>query len=254
MKVLLISVDGLRPEAIANHEKAQSFVKRSAYTMKEQTVMPSMTLPCHMSMFHSVDPSRHGTVTNIYTPQVRPIDGICDVLTRIKKRCGFFYNWYELRDLARPGSMEVSYYCKGLKHIPWAAANNDVTDAAINAISKNRVDFAFLYLGYVDEAGHRFGWLSDEYMKAVDNSFINIERVVNILSDEWAVIITADHGGHDRCHGTDMPEDMTIPLMIFGKGIEHRELENVSIKDIAPTVLKLMEVEPCEDWEGKCLI
>lgn len=255
MKVLLISVDGLRPDAIKDHAKAQNFVKRSTYCMKARTVMPSVTLPCHMSMFHSVEPGRHGTVTNIHTPQVRPVDGICDVLTKLHKRAGFFFNWNELRDLARPGSMEIAYNCKGGKHISWAEANDEVTDAAINAISKDRIDFAFLYLGYVDEAGHKNGWMSDAYMDAVDNSFDNIERIVSTLTDEWAVIITADHGGHDRCHGSDMPEDMTIPLMIFGKGIEeNKELPEASILDIAPTVVGLMDVDPCEDWEGKNLL
>ena len=51
---------------------------------------------------------------------------------------------------------------------------------------------------------------------------------------------TADHGGHDRTHGTDSPEDMTIPFIIKGKDFKAGEkLENVSIKDIAPTVAKL---------------
>jgi len=255
MKVLLISVDGLRPDAIENHAKAQSFRKRSTYTMKARTVMPSVTLPCHMSMFHSVDPGRHGTVTNTHTPQVRPVDGICDIVTKARMRNGFFFNWYELRDLARPGSMEKAYYCKGGKHISWAEANNEVTDACVAEIRKNQLDFVFLYLGYVDEAGHRFGWMSDEYMAAIDNSFDNIERVVNELTDEWAVIITADHGGHDRCHGSDLPEDMTIPLMIFGKGIEeNRELPEASILDIAPTVISLLGLEGADEWEGKDLL
>ena len=52
--------------------------------------MPSVTLPCHMSLFHSVDPDRHGITTNGYVPQVRPIKGMfdqfvdCPMLTTIK--------------------------------------------------------------------------------------------------------------------------------------------------------------------------
>lgn len=254
MKVLLISVDGLRPDAIVNHEKALSFINRSAYTLNGTTVMPSVTLPCHMSMFHSVDPGRHGTTTNTHMPQVRPIDGICDVLTAAGKKCGFFYNWYQLRDLARPGSMETAYYCKG-RHPDWAAANDEVTDAAIAAIAKKDIDFVFLYLGYTDEAGHKFGWMSPEYMEAVDNSFDNIERVVNTLSEEWCVIITADHGGHDRSHGTDMPEDMTIPLIIIGSTVSPgTRIGSANIIDIAPTVTSLIGVAPCDDWEGHSLV
>ena len=31
---------------------------------------------------------------------------------------------------------------------------------------------------------------------------------------------TADHGGHDRTHGTGSPEDMTIPFIIKGKNFK----------------------------------
>ena len=66
---------------------------------------------------------------------------------------------------------------------------------------------------------------------------------------------TADHGGHDRTHGTDSPEDMTIPFIIKGKDFKAGEkLENVSIKDIAPTVAKLLDIAPDQAWEGKSLV
>lgn len=66
---------------------------------------------------------------------------------------------------------------------------------------------------------------------------------------------TADHGGHDRTHGTDSPEDMTIPFIIKGKDFKAGEKpENVSIKDIAPTVAKLLGIAPDQAWEGKSLV
>lgn len=66
---------------------------------------------------------------------------------------------------------------------------------------------------------------------------------------------TADHGGHDRTHGTDSPEDMTIPFIIKGKDFKAGEkLENVSIKDIAPTAAKLLDIVPDQAWEGKSLV
>lgn len=73
--------------------------------------------------------------------------------------------------------------------------------------------------------------------------------------EEYTVIVTADHGGHDRIHGTDLLEDMTIPLIIMGKGFEAgKELENANIMDIAPTIAKLLNVEADEEWEGESLI
>ena len=80
MKTILILVDGMRPDALENVESAQSIIKKSTYTMNAQTVFPSVTLPCLISLFHSVEPMRHGTTTNVYMPQVRPIRGLCNIL------------------------------------------------------------------------------------------------------------------------------------------------------------------------------
>lgn len=90
MRVLLILVDGMRLDALTDIPVAQGIIKQSAYTMSAKTVFPSVTLPCHMSLFHSVDPSRHGITTNVYTPQVRPINGLCEVLAINNKKVRFF--------------------------------------------------------------------------------------------------------------------------------------------------------------------
>lgn len=47
---------------------------------------------------------------------------------------------------------------------------------------------------------------------------------------------------------------MAIPLIIKGKDFKAGEkLENVSIKDIAPTVAKLLYIATDKEWEGESL-
>ena len=254
MKTLVVIVDGMRPDAIADHPIAKKIMEKSAYTLGARTVMPSVTLPCHMSMFHSVDPTRHGTTTNTYMPQVRPINGICEVLSNAGKTCAIFYNWEQLRDLARPGSIVHAYFVKGGLY-GYEDANNRVTAAAIDYLTHYDVDFTFLYLGFTDMAGHQHGWMTPEYMYSIDNSFENIEKIMNVLPDDYQVIITADHGGHDRTHGTELDEDMLIPMIAYGTAFAAgTDLGEVSIKDVAPTVAALLGVKPDEDWEGKNLL
>ena len=254
MKTLVIIVDGMRPDAIADHPIAKKIMEKSAYTLGARTVMPSVTLPCHMSMFHSVDPTRHGTTTNTYMPQVRPINGICEVLSNAGKTCAIFYNWEQLRDLARPGSIVHAYFVKGGLY-GYEDAYNRVTAAAIDYLTHYDVDFTFLYLGFTDMAGHQHGWMTPEYMYSIDNSFENIEKIMNVLPDDYQVIITADHGGHDRTHGTELDEDMIIPMIAHGTAFAPgTDLGTVSIKDVAPTVTALLGVKPDEEWEGKSFL
>lgn len=254
MKILMILADGMRPDSITDIPHAQDLIRSGASTMNASTVMPSVTLPCHMSLFHSVDPSRHGTTTNTYAPQVRPVTGLCEVLARNGKTCAFFYDWEELRDLTRPGSLENSFYCSG-RNTGLAEADRCVTDAAIRCITEMQPDFAFLYLGNPDEEGHRFGWMSENYMAAVRNAWSEIDRVLRILPEDYTVIVLADHGGHDRIHGTSAPEDMTIPVIIRGRDFPAGStLNEVSILDIAPTIVRLLDAAPDREWEGKSLL
>ena len=254
MKVLLILADGMRPDALGEIPQVREMMQQAAYTLNAKTVMPSVTLPCHMSLFHSVDPSRHGTTTNTYAPQVRPVEGLCEVLKGRKKKCAFFYDWEQLRDLSRPGSLVFSCYKKPGEG-GYGESDKYLTDAAIEYLRENDVDFTFLYLGHPDGAGHGSGWMGQEYMDSVAGVWNNIERILATLPEDYAVIITADHGGHDRIHGTELPEDMTIPMFLLGKAFAPgKVLENVSIMDIAPTVTALLGVDADDDWEGKNLL
>ena len=96
--------------------------------------------------------------------------------------------------------------------------------------------------------------MGEEYLACVHNAFACIQRVYESLPEGYTLITTADHGGHERSHGCDIPEDMTIPICFCGPRFEkNRALENVSIKDIAVTVAGLLEVPAVREWEGKVL-
>lgn len=48
---------------------------------------------------------------------------------------------------------------------------------------------------------------------------------------------------------------MTIPFVLHGAGIPAGEIGgDVNIIDIAPTIVKLLGVDACEDWDGKSLL
>ena len=68
------------------------------------------------------------------------------------------------------------------------------------------------------------------------------------------MIVTADHGGHGRGHGSEMPEDMTIPMFFLGTHFEAgKELHGVSLLDLAPTIAHILGVAAAPEWEGKSL-
>ena len=253
-KVILISIDGMRPDGLKGCGNAyvKELERLCAYTYSASSMTPSVTLPCHFSMTHSVTPQRHGILTNTYVPQVRPVLGIFEKIRAAKGNSAMFYGWEPLRDIAEPGALRYATYINAYRR---ESSDTVLTDAAIETISTDKPDFVFLYMVETDEkGGHDNGWMSEEYLRRISVAIDNAKRVIERFADEYSIIIMADHGGHDRCHGTDMPEDMTIPLFFLGKEFTPGVIEKpLSLLDIAPTIAKIMGIEPEMEWEGKAI-
>ncbi len=254
-KVILISIDGMRPDGLkqCGNPYVDELEKIASYTFDAKTVFPSVTLPCHMSLFHSIPPERHGTTTNTYMPQVRPVSGLFEQIANAGKASAMYYGWEPIRDVSRPSSLKASEYINAYSFDHTDAM---LTDSALKYIKAAKPDFVFLYMVETDEkGGHDCGWMSQGYLDVICHAIDNVKRVIEETNGEYTVIVTADHGGHDRAHGTDMSEDMTIPMIFYGPSFEPgKELKNVSILDIAPTIVDIMEVSKPREWEGKSLI
>ena len=252
MRVVLILVDGMRPDALEGNKNVSRFMNESSWTLNARTVFPSVTLPCHMSMFHSVPPERHGVLTNTFTPMVRPVDGLFDVIHNSGKEAAIFYSWEQLRDVYRPGHIR---HVLMARERTYDIRTENVTSATIEYIRKYNADLIFTYLGWPDAAGHNSGWMNEEYMNAVWRSWESIYRILEVIDDDTCVIVTADHGGHGRSHGTDAPEDMIIPAFFRGKPFSPgKEIYGVSIMDIAPTATAILGINAPSEWEGKSLV
>lgn len=250
-KVILISIDGMRPDGMqeCGNPYAKELEKICAYTYTAQSMYPSSTLPCHYSMAHSVTPQRHGILTNTYVPQVRPVKGIFEKIRYAKGFPAMFQAWDPIRDIALPGMVKYSM------HIHMDAKESTdtyLTDAAIDFISKEKPDFVFLYMTETDDKGHSKGWMSPEYLQKISIALDNTKRIIEGFGEEYSIIIMSDHGGHDMLHGTNEPEDMIIPLFFYGKEFGIGKIEKqISLLDIAPTIAKIMELDPEPEWEGE---
>ena len=255
--VALFVIDGLRPDGLqqADTPVMDALIASGAHTMTARTVMPSVTLPCHMSLFLGVNPGRHGITTNTWTPQVRPVPGLIDEIRRAGGKTACFYNWEQLRDVARLGSLNASFFLANC-HDPQGVGDRELAEWAASWLSVNEAHFCFVYLGYTDIAGHGYGWMSELYLQAVANADRCIGMVMETLPEDCTMIVTTDHGGHAQMHGTDCDEDMIIPVLLSGPGIPpgHRIERPVQITDIAPTVTGLLGLAAPQEWIGEAVV
>lgn len=255
MAVVLVMLDGTRPDALAQTDcpTLHRLMARGAYTLQAASVMPSITLPCHTSIFHSVPPQRHGIVSNTWTPLARPLPGLLEQARAAGKRAGFFFNWEQLRDMSRPGSLAMSYFCDGAESDP--ASDDHIAEVAARNLQAGTLDFAFVYLGTIDTAGHAYGWMSPQYLAQLTRVDAALGRLLAALPADTSVIVQSDHGGHERTHGTAMPADMLIPWLAVGPTIRqnYQIAEPVSLLDTAPTIARLLGVPAAPQWEGRCV-
>ena len=263
-KVLLISVDGLRPDAIAETEYYEILKSMGSYTLSAQTVYPSKTMPAHMSMFHSVTPNMHGMNSgNIYAPAGDLGYGITETLAEQGYTMAMFFDWENMQYLTKvQNSVERNYiqWYKNGSEKQHEISTVQLTNALLEHIENDPTDFTYLYFGMTDQMGHENNWLSVEYYYAIEHIFTNILRILEALPEEYTVIITSDHGGGGDLganqHGSAAAVDMTTPVFIIGDGFEAGvSLGNgISILDIAPTVADILGVTAESYWEGRSLV
>jgi predicted AlkP superfamily pyrophosphatase or phosphodiesterase len=259
-RVLLIILDGCRPDAIEKAETPHldSLWREGAFTWSARTVMPCVTLPAHVSMFRGVSPQRHGVADNTHQPSASAFPSILELTHAAGLHTAMFYSWGPLRDLAAPGKLRMGH-CREAVY----GQDNDsgVARAAAAYLVEERPDFAVLYFGDVDITGHLHGWMSPAYLQALERNDRALGEVLRALEsaglrEGTTFLVVSDHGGHDHVHGSDVPDDMTIPFILSGAGVKrgHRIAAPVDVRDVASTLAHLLGVEPAPCWEGRPVV
>ncbi len=250
-RVLILSIDGLRPDAIslAPMPNLLALIKNSAYTLSAQTVYPSVTLVSHASMLTGLCPSKHGVNWNDYIPKNGYANGIdlFDIAYAAGLQTVMHVGKDKLQQITEPSSLDTFTYVNDRDLI--------VTERLLADFPQ---DFGVLFIHFplVDGMGHVYGWLSPQQLSVAFRADEALQKILDELDarglrDETLIIITADHGGHDTTHGSSMPEDMTIPWIASGPGIQPQQLTTqVHTMDTAATAAFALGLHTPPDWDG----
>ena len=221
----------------------------AAYTLNAQTVLPSSTLPSHSSMLGGVCPAKHGVDWNDYLPERGYALGtdLFDLAHAAGLQTVMYVGKEKLRQVTEPTSTDVFVY-----------VNDRDLVVADRLITNFPQDFGLLFVHFplVDGMGHEYGWMSWQQLSVAyraDEALGNIlaELDARGLRDDTLVIVTADHGGHDTTHGSSRPEDMTIPWIAFGPGIQPKVLTTqVHTMDTAATAAFILGLPIPPEWDG----
>ena len=132
----------------------------------------------------------------------------------------------------------------------------EVTAAIVTELEKGETDFFCLNFANPDMVGHTGNY--NAIVKAVETLDNCTKQVVEAgLKNDYALIIIADHGNADFAvneNGTPNTAHSTNMVPCFALNSGFNNIQNGKLGDIAPTILKIMDVEYPLDMTGKILI
>ena len=126
--VVVISIDGLRPDAIDQYQaQTLSRLRAQGAAGKARTILPSKTLPSHVSMLTGVTPSVHGITWNSEQLDERGyvrVPTVFEVAHDAGLTAAAFFSKAKLRHLNKPGTID---YVQAPRGDFWTATRT-VTD------------------------------------------------------------------------------------------------------------------------------
>jgi arylsulfatase A-like enzyme len=261
-RVLIISVDGLRPDLALRAETPtlHGLLKHGSFSFWARTTAVSVTLPSHTSMLTGVVPGKHGIEWNDDLPLKKPIYPRWPTLFEVAHKAGLttamIVGKSKFGALAKPGTLDWT-------EVPYEQTTDDfVGDHAVAVIHDHKPQVLFVHFPDVDAAGHKFGWSSPEQMKAIEGADAQIRRVLEALDqehlrDRTLIIVTSDHGGAGRNHGADDARSRHIPWIAVGPGV-HECLDltifpklTINTEDTFATACRFLGIPLADDIDGK---
>lgn len=259
--VIVVSIDGLRPDAITRFKAPTllRLMREGRYSLAARTIDLSLTLPSHTSMLTGVDSDQHGVTWNSDKTASRGYVPVPTVFT-LAHNAGFstaaFFSKTKFQHLGDPATLD---YSRGPKRgpLPWSSAQT--LGLVRGHLNEERPNLLFVHFADADFAGHSFGWMGYSYgvaVRDIDRSLASLLRAADTRfgTGRYTVIVTADHGGHGKTHGTLDRVDTTIPWIVWGAGVTRGDtLSGVRTMDTAATVMWMLGLDAPANWTGRAI-
>lgn len=226
--VLLVSIDALHPAALRADvaPNLEQLKQPGQFTLDGHSVTPPQTLIAHTAMLTGLSPEQSGKRDNAWKPGQTQVTHktLLDIAVDQGFATAYFYAKPKLGYLVTPS---ISTH---------ALARDDGVERAQAFLRQPGRRLVFLHLSGLDEAGPDSGWLSGPYLdelRYLDRSLAPLLADVR-QRGRYLIVLTSDHAGHDRLHGTADPQDFLLPVLVQASrplpGIVRDEFSLVGLK------------------------
>lgn len=219
--IIVISIDALHPEALklSKIPTLTKFMQAGARTMDGRSTEPPKTLIAHTAMFTGLSPGESGKLDNEWMPGEAIVkhETIFDDAKSKGFKTGYFFSKEKLGYLVN-SAVDVH-----------ELSQDGAIDSAEAFIETPGRHFVFLHISGLDQVGPEYGWLSPAYLEElsfIDDYLSSLGETV-IGKQNYLVIVTSDHAGHGKIHGSDHPEDYRLPLIACSDTVAVRQVSNL---------------------------
>jgi arylsulfatase A-like enzyme len=252
-RAFVIGLDGAGGGAVrdAVTPHIDQLLAEGVRTYSAQTVYPSSSFPAWGAMFHGVGPERHRIDEKHPIAEDVPWPSFLNLARQAWPECELasFSCWEPINGAI----IEPSCACR-LVSLP----DPELVSAAAAYIRTHDPKALFLQLDHIDAAGHKYGYGSRAYLAQTAQHDQYVGAIVEAIRDagmyeESLILLTSDHGGHERKHGTRDAQDMTIVWGCRGPGVARGEElgGSVSIMDTAAVVTQALGLSRPSAWEAR---
>lgn len=132
----------------------------------------------------------------------------------------------------------------------------EVKEELINELTGSKPDFIVLNFANCDMVGHT--GVFSAIKKAIKTVDLAVAEIVNIARENgYSIIITADHGNADNAVNSDGSPNTAhslnpVPIVVIDKDVHM--VKRGRLADIAPTVLKIMNIPAPAEMTGEPLV
>jgi len=253
-KVLIIGVDGCRPDALlmAETPNMDALWKNGAYSFHAKTDEISSSGPAWSAMLIGAWHQKHNILNNEYEdPDLENYPHFFHRIRQEKPDLNTYSvaNWGPIHKILQEGDATYT-----------ACLVNDkrVASKVASILKSQEVDVMFVQLDEVDGAGHRHDYsvASPKYLKAIEKADRQVGKMVSALvkrkmyqQENWLIIVSADHGGSNFGHGKNIPEHTTVFYIAAGESAVKGEIEHeLGVVDVAVTALYHLGIPKKPEW------
>lgn len=228
-KVLIIGIDGCRPDALlkAHTPNIDKLVENGIYSWDALNEGVTSSGPGWSNILTGVWEQKHGVTDNSFNGD--HFDNYPHFFDYVETYNSDLHTvsiaeWHQINDFIASTFADKIINATGPEH---------TVNSAVSYLKDENPDVLFIHLDTPDHYGHSYGYSPEvtEYVASIEKVDSDIGKIISAMDsrpnrddENWLVMLTTDHGGKNTSHGGNSIEERNVFVIVSGDNVEKRQI------------------------------